>query len=543
MAQSLPQAIAVAVARGATVLTPTQRAARTIRRAYDAQQQAGGHTLWTPANVLPLEAWLAAQWQQRLLAGDETRILLNRTQEHALWREIIAADPETPRLRSADALADLAARAWSLLNLYAGRPRLRDFPLSTDARAFDRWSRTFAQRLTRAQLITPSELPAALALNPQPTPIAIADFDILPPTLETLFTTLAAERIRTAAPTTQIHQHAAEDDASELEAAAHWIRATLASGPTQTIAVVVPNLADRRAQIDRVFGPILTPETLPITAPAAPPVYEFSLGRPLAELPLITTALALLSWLLEPLPLETVGNLLLSPWLTPAEELTPAAEFDAHELRQQTLLRPELTLDRTLHLLTRSHRRASLLDLTANLRNLARTASFTAETQKSHTAWADTLRTLLDAAGWTRQAQRDSVTFQQHRRFDSALDELATLDVLPNSPRPTAPEALATLTGILRQAIFAPESQSAPVQILGPLELGGIPLRRAPVPLGRRPHLAARRSRQPAAAVATPARPRPARRRPRPRRRSSPCPDRAHRPLRRHRFLQLRPPL
>jgi ATP-dependent helicase/nuclease subunit B len=483
MAQSLPQAIAVALDRGATILTPTQRAARAIRRAFDVQQQAAGRTLWTPATVLPLETWLAAQWHQRLLTGADSRILLNRTQEHTLWREIIQADPETPRLRSADALADLAARAWSLVNLYNARARLREFPLSTDSRAFDRWSRAFDRRLQRAQLITPSELPATLAINPQPAHLALVDFDNLPPATAKLLEILQAEHVQTANPAGEIHQLAADDDATELQTAARWIRQRLNQNPQATIAVVVPNLADRRAEIDRTFGPILAPESLPITAPVTTPLYEFSLGRPLAELPIATTALDLLAWLLGPLPIDRISALLLSPWLTPTNNAA-TAEFDAHELRQLSILRPELTLDRTLDLLYRSSRREALTPLLNNLRNLQRTARTTQFSPKPgqldplrhpYAAWADTIRTLLEAAGWTREATRTSLTFQQHRRFDSALDELATLDVLADTRRPTAPEALATLTRILRQTVFAPESQSAPVQILGPLELGGIP--------------------------------------------------------------------
>jgi probable DNA repair protein len=477
MAPPLPEAIAAALARGATIVAPTQRAARAIRRAFDTQQQAAGRTLWTPANILPLESWLAAQWHRRLLTGAESRILLNRTQEHALWREIVQADPDTPRLRSADALADLAARAWSLLNIYGARPRLREFPLSTDTRAFERWSRAFERRLSRAQFITAAELPAALALNSEPAAIALVDFDNLPPALATLFQTLQAESLQTANPSAATHQVAAEDDSRELEAAAHWIRGQLARDPHTAIAVVVPDLAGRRAAIDRTFGPILAPEALPITAPAAPPIYEFSLGRPLAELPLITTALDLLAWLLDPLPIDRIAALLLSPFLTPPETTAAAAEFDVHELRQLSLLRPELTLDRTLQLLDRSTRRETLAPLVNHLRNLSRAAralQFSSKAIRHHAAWADTLRALLEAAGWSRHANRTSLLFQQHRRFDSALDELATLDAI-ESNRPTAPEALAAFTRILRQTVFAPESKNASVQILGPLELGGIP--------------------------------------------------------------------
>ena len=492
MVQSLPQVIAAALDSGKTLLTPTQRAARVIRRAYDAEQLAAGRSLWSPANVLPLETWLAAEWHQHLLNGAESRLLLNRTQEHTLWREIIQTDPglesDAPRVRSADALADLAARAWSLLNLYEARARLQDFPLSTDSRAFERWSRAFERRISRDQLITRAELPTALTSHARSAALGLVDFDTLPPAIDRLMNLMHAERMQTAWAAGEIYQHAAVDDSSELQAAARWVLERRKQDPQARIAIVVPDLAKRRAAIDRAFGPILQPDALPISAPPLPPAYEFSLGRPLAELPLITTALDLLSWVLEPLSLDRISSLLLSPWLLPLAH-TAIAEFDAFEFRQLSLLRPELTLDRTLSLLQKSLRRDALKPLIDSLNSLQRTArerDFGGESgrlqarRQSHAIWADSIRAMLEASGWSNQAHRTSTTYQQHRRWESALDELATLDaiVIPGDSaarRPTARESLTTLTRILRQTVFAPESKDAPVQILGPLEPGGIP--------------------------------------------------------------------
>jgi ATP-dependent helicase/nuclease subunit B len=485
MAFQLDRGVSDALARGATLLTPNQRAARAIRRVFDSQMRAEGHTLWTPANVLPLQSWLAAEWHQRLLAGSESRILLNRTQEHVLWREIISTDPESRgSLRSPDALAELAARAWSLLCLYNGRGRLREFPLSTDSRAFERWSRAFERRLPRAEFITHAELPAALAASIDSTmSLALVDFDTQPPAIANLFSALetagaAVERIRTDV-ASAASQFDADDDHSELVSAALWIRGVHEADPQARIAVVVPNLGDRRAEIERVFAPILSPDTLPITSTVSAPAFEFSLGRALAELPIATPAVDLLTWPLGPLPLERISALLLSPWFGHAE--APVAEFDAFELRQTNLLRPELSLEAMIRMVGGSRRASRLDNLIHRLRSLhkAARASHLIERpaqseplRQTHTEWADAFRAVLDAAGWTRQSRFDSLSFQQHRRFDAALDELATLDF--DSNRSTAQETLNALTRILQQTVFAPESTDAPIQILGPLELGGV---------------------------------------------------------------------
>lgn len=473
-----------ALASGATLLTPSQRAARAIARAWDDEQRATGQTLWAPALALALPQWLAARWQEQILRGADGRVLLNASQQHALWCGIVAGDGETPPLRSPNALAELAARAWSLLCLHGGRPGGRETQLSTDTRAFERWSQAFQRRLEREQFITPAELPSELTL-PGPANLVLVDFDIHPPAVQKLFDRLRnsgsqVEEQRTGAPETQGHSFTAADDPAELAAVAAWVKEWRVENPDARIAIVVPSLEDRRAQIERVFAPMLDPaRTLITSRDSSSSVYEFSLGQQLAELPIATTALDLLTWLLAPLPVERISALLLSPWFT--GELEADAAFDAFELRQAKRLRPELSLDATIILVdqsgAQSNGRSALSDMLQRLRSLRKTArefqvGSSNPPELSHTEWAETFRSLLASAGWTSHATRDSLAFQQHRRFESALDELAMLDF--DGLRTGYSAALQALHCILGQTIFAPESHDAPVQILGPLEVGGM---------------------------------------------------------------------
>ena len=479
MVLRLDPSLVSALAGGSTLLTPSQRAARAISRAWDEEQRAAGHTLWAPALVLPLPQWLAARWQEQILRGADGRVLLNATQQHALWCEILSGDGEIPPLRSPNALADLAERAWSLLCLHDGGSHLRDAKLSTDTRAFERWSLSFQRRLQREQFITPAELPSALTLS-GPANLILVDFDIHPPAVQRLFDRLRnsgsqVEELRTGAPQNLGHSYTAPDDPAELAAVAAWVKQWRADTPDARIAIVVPNLEDRRAQIERVFAPMLDPARTLITSRDSSSVYEFSLGKKLADLPIATTALDLLAWPLEPLPVERISALLLSPWFTGG--LAAAAAFDAFELRHAKLLQPELSLDATILLVDGSCTRSALSDLLQRMRSLRKTARDSQvgpgnPDELSHTEWAENFRSALASAGWTSHATRDSLAFQQHRSFESALDELATLDF--DGRRIGYSAALQALRRILGQTIFAPESQDAPVQILGPLEVGGV---------------------------------------------------------------------
>jgi len=463
-----------AIARGATVLTANQRAARTLHRTFEQSQRSRGLTQWSPPQIFALDTWLPTLWHRLLLAGAEQQILLNRTQEHTLWRTLIAADREVSGLRSPDVLADLAARAWHLLWLHNGRAQLNAAAHSTDTRAFHRLSQQFERLCTRELYLTRAQLPGALeeALArgdldlPNPG-VVLVDFDAHPPAVASLFTSIEqagypVESLQnTVASAATLH--AAADDATELRSAALWSRSLLAQN--LRIAIVVPDLADRRAGqrsgIERAFAQALPPEA-----------FEFSLGRPLAETSFAAAALDLLRWALEPLPLDRITALLLSPHFG-AIAPEPTAEFDAYDLREEELLRPELSLDGVIDILRNSARKPRLAQLHARLRALRKSAaaSFADAHPQTHAYWADAFRAVLESAA--RAAQPDSLTFQTQRRWESALDSLATLDF--NAIRLTAADAIETLHRIAAQTIFAPESVNAPIQILGPLELGGTP--------------------------------------------------------------------
>jgi hypothetical protein len=112
----LTRPIVDALDRGATVITANQRAARTIRYAFDRRNRELGLASWQSARAFAWDTWTADLWRTLLVEGQTSYLLLNRTQEHTLWRSILTADPELQgTLRSSDSLAELAAEAWRLL--------------------------------------------------------------------------------------------------------------------------------------------------------------------------------------------------------------------------------------------------------------------------------------------------------------------------------------------------------------------------------------------------------------------------------------------
>jgi ATP-dependent helicase/nuclease subunit B len=482
----LPVEIAAALDRGATVVTGNQRAARTLRRGFDRKQRAQGLESWQPPAVLAWDTWTTGLWRQLLLDGNATLLLLNRTQEHALWRTVLEADDELASLRSVDSLAELAAEAWRLLCRYDDQGQLRRTAMSADTRAFQRWAQIFERTCKAEAFLTQAELDGTLRktvvagqIECGAGGVVLVGFDALTPAQTGFVEALQAAGVPVENLHPQVPQESRTlvptvDEAEELTVAARWIRTFLEQQPKARVAVIVPDLETQRAEIDRVFREVLAPELEDIEAQSATGPYVFSLGRTLAEAPLVAVALELLRWAIEPLSVDRLSGLLLSPYFCSARgERGARAEFDAFELRKARMLRPEVSLDRLSRMLDRSKLRDKLGRLPDSLRAMRRIIAnrLNSADRRSHAEWAERMQEFLQTAAWGPSAGEDSVEFQTRRSWEGALDELATLDF--DGQRVGFAQALEALVRIARQTVFAPESREAPVQVMGPLEAAG----------------------------------------------------------------------
>lgn len=483
----LPAVVQDALERGAVIITANQRAARSLRLAFDHRNKARGLETWQPAEILSWEAWTASIWRELLLEGTTQKLLLNPAQEHTLWHSILEADEQLNTLRTLDHLAEMSAEAWRTVCRYNGPSHMRYAPVSADTRAFQRWSRAFARRCETEGFLTRAELDSAIAaaitakqLQLPQREIALLGFDATTPSQDALLRSIEAIGIAVsllplALPDNRKLQLAAPDEDSELLAAARWIRSRLDRNPAARIALIVPGLDAERTRIERVLRATLAPQLEDIAADRSRAPWEFSIGIPLAETVMVDVALDVLRWTLGPLPLERVSRLLLSRFFggVADSERGARAEFDAFEVRRPRVkpLRPDLSLAWVKRALERSPRKIRLSNLHLALHSLNQAAKKMAVQTQSFTAWSETFREILEAVRWAARDALDSVEFQNRLKWETALDQLATLDF--DGTPVSALEALQLLHWIARQTTFAPESRDAPVQVMGPLEAAG----------------------------------------------------------------------
>ena len=482
----LPSPLNEFLGGGGTILTGNQRAARTLRLEFDHARRSDGISTWCPPKIFAWDTWLSSLWHQILLDGHSELLLLNRSQELQLWQSVVSSDSSTRSLQSIESLAAMAAHAWQQLCMHLGQSRLNSLGVSADTRAFQRWAQAFSRRLQTGLFFTQAELESATAsvvsangFRPGPEAFLLVGFDTFTPAQKALLDALseadcsfAQQALAPIAPTRYLA--ATEDLNDELVQAALWLRERVEANPDSRIAVIHPDVTMERGEVDRVFRQHLAPRLEDITADYRSSPYEFSLGHPLPQQPMIALALDLLLWTMSPLPIEKISQLLLSPYFAghPSER-HPVAEFDAYKLRRTRVLRPELDLATVITQAERSHNAGHLAGLLRQLRGVHNAAATLASgnRQNSFADWADRIRVFLEACAWAASAPNTSIEFQTRRKWESVLDELATLD-FEGAPC-TFAQALRSLGQIAQRTLFAPESRDAPVQIMSPLEAAG----------------------------------------------------------------------
>lgn len=477
---------------GGMLLLPTARAARELRASFDARRRALGLTAWEPAPALFWQQWTSSLWSELVVAGVETRLLLNAAQEHSLWREIVVDDTAHRTLGSPDSLAELAHTAWALAARYNTTARLPPSPstagLRHDSRIFSQWAAEFTRRCMERNLLSADLLDDALRLHvergmlPAPTALELVGFADLTLAQQGLLTALRergaaiAMHYLAAAPDAQPLRASitAADPREELQWAARWVRRYLEDHREShpRVAILVPNLAEERAELDSVFRDVLAPELQSIATDLSSSPWEISAAAPLASLAMISAALELAQWTRGPLSLDRIGTLLLSPYLGDPSQRDALACFDANTLRRQTLLRPQIDMAHVLRLLSpREPDTPALAEWLRDVQSLAqRAASIRAAT---FAEWMEHMRALLAAAQWP-SAESQALTaaeFEATRAWDGVLDLVSTLDF--SGRRVPFDAALEALQFHAQRTACASPTLRAPVQVMRVAEAEG----------------------------------------------------------------------
>jgi ATP-dependent helicase/nuclease subunit B len=463
---------------GHLVVSSSERAARALTGAFHRARQAEGLKAWTSPKIYDWNSFVRWAWTARSLDG---RLLLNRTQEQAVWAEIALADGrlrtllEGPRFR----LAAQAMEAHELLCSHAPR-YLRASARAAwqqDAAAFGGWLLAFDESCRAGNMVSAARLPMELLSlldNPGDAgddrssrpPILLAGFDRMLPVQRAVFDAWGSwQEAELGKPAGQVEFHQAAHERAELDACAIWCARELVARPRSRILVVTQDVPTRRGEIERAFLEHAgTVGSLP---------YEFSLGVPLIRMTLPRAALLLLRWLCGPLDEHEIDWLLSTGYAAASPHETDALLAHMHAIRRRGLQQPDWTLSQFLRPFSKStDDRSELRAWSHRLNSAKRELEDFGRRPQSPLEWAELVPRLLESLLFASSRAQSSAEFQSLQRWQQALESAGSLGF--DGRRIDWKDFLSVLARTLDETLFAPESRDAPILIAGPAESAGL---------------------------------------------------------------------
>jgi probable DNA repair protein len=483
------------------ILCPSARLAHSIKNDIAAQHINAGQTQWQSANVMTLSQWLDSIIEQKLLCGEivSPQTLLSPLNEQILWQQVIQ---QSLIANSFSDLFDVAGLATAAMEankyLVAWRLHVPRDQQSEEAQQFVQWQRAFVQRCKQLNVlesvryldwqldtlntdIKEHALGASIhaALSPvKISRVEFAGFDQTAPQEQRLRDILLKQGFEVAeyaSKNTQpaLTQHIAlENQEAECRAAVAWAKQQLAENPHAKLAIVSPKLSEIRNQLADLLDDVFYPESVNPSQFDAPRNYNFSLGTPLSQQPMIQSALNLLRLFSSyNLQQTDVSAILLSPfWSNNSQEADARAQLDA-KIREY--LPMQFTLAQLLEFA--QFQQAKGLNISALLAHIKAAQVNFSNKKLAASAWSQTLAEILSALHWPGERVLSSIEYQANMAWQKALKQLQQLDVLGNGLYQA--EAVQILQKICTDLVFQAETENASsIQILGVMEALSAPV-------------------------------------------------------------------
>lgn len=462
---------------GALAVTSTRRLARQVEQRYADWMMHLGAAAWATPWIRVYDDWLHETWS--FLAEHESSApqLLSEDQELLLWEQAIqhhTAGAHAPYLLQLSSTARAARQSWRRIHEWElDWQGLRNHR-SADTEALMHWTEALEQRLRDNHWITSAQLPRCLLERPDSWPVGRAarvwwmGFDTVPTVLARIMDILRNRGVRqrryrnpgVSGP--EVATVECSDAEDQWQRVARWARWELGADPRISLGVVCPDLQGQRDRIEDILEDVLHPELA--WQVDAPRTFHISLGRSLAEYPIVKAALDLLQWTRRRIPFEVVSRSLRSPYLGGGEiELSGRVGLEL-------LLRKQRQESFTLRYLDKLARGVDGLDGFADLVQAADGTSFPQSAAPAE--WAAILSEWLGTFGWPGERPLDSHEFQTLNAWREQLVRFAALGVV--CQRWTLDDARAKLSSTVSMRTLQYHDDQAPLQIMGAGEAPGL---------------------------------------------------------------------
>ena len=441
-------------AENGTLVTGSDRLRREYIYAYDYARMAEGDKAWQEPSISGFDALVRRDHDRARAMDAQTPTLLSAVEQHALFRSLAPDNLQH--------LTSLFEEAWGLVHAWHLDYTTNAFQASENTRSFIDWANRATKALERSNAITSAQLADQPYTSDTTGSLYLTGFDVL--TAQRLaWLKRAKERgadVQVETPPTSLsppnpsenkQTHSAarfSSITSELTAAICWARERIEEAnkqaPPPRIGIVVPDLLAQHATIARLLHTHLEGSGERTEA-----LYNMGGGLPLAQHPLVESALGLLASIHKPTHFTALEQLLADPALPAINAHNRLPELCDEFLTLQQI--PQDVATEPLRGITRQI--ADWNTLKTPLRSVQ--------------DWWNAAASVLRAARW-HTARKDSEGYQATNALLELL--IAHAPRLESDRAVSWSEAFALLLSVAGQTLFAPASTPAPIQVLGYLE-------------------------------------------------------------------------
>lgn len=455
------------------ILTPNQRIARkVIEASRDSTKVA-----WESPPVYSLNDWIEACWvelQNTAHPSAAKLVLLNDQESVNVWAKVISEDPSYSSILNGLELASMAVSADRTIALWESDPAAYNAD-SFETERFLRW-RSQVHDLYRIKGWVTFEIAVQIVIEAieseefmLPEAITIFGFDEVPPLTGRLFQSLEGsgrvtvkdDAIGTMA--SSISKVGVMERDHQATAAAHWALEHLEQNPDSRIAIVCPELAQRKDLIESAFRRVFEPQSFLLGSARYTAPFNISAGIPLAKVPIVECIFSFLGAPGKRFSLDELRQLMLTPFIAGGvKELVARQRFIAR-LKKARFQRIKL-----FDLLSYVDLPACFAESLSKLSHHFATCPH----QQNLSQWAFWINKACEAVGWPGDRNLDSEEFQAIQQWNTLLNDFSSLEKIYAGV--SGSRAIALLRQCAMGKVFKPESHDSNIQILGALEAAGL---------------------------------------------------------------------
>ncbi len=469
---------------GLLLITASNRQAKFIRQQYRYYNQAKQQQskVWYKPAIYTNRQWTQTIFRDLMFYLDECQppfVLLSELQTKLLWEKAVESeadfllDNKKTAARACQAASNL--HNWLLADLIEQDD---SFSWRKETAKFRKWHQLVEKQCNDNHWLPSYKIDTYLSKHIHllfnknnasllPQTIGMLGFQQLSPAKKQLLAELKSigTEFITLHPDlqeNQIHRLEYNNSTEEILASAYWAKQQWQQDQKLRIAVIIPNLSEKRRLVQHTFDQVFCSERLLDNNDNIDQPFDISLGNSLGSYPVIDCVLTLMSLTTSSLTQNEIVQLIQSPFLInqDQQQMVNDVIIKIRQSRLASFKLAELTFIASKSV--PENTTSELLSLFSTL------TDFKISKKATPGHWAQKWYEFLQAINWSEKRQLSSVEFQTREAWNNNIEQMTHFDQLLGEISWSAFRKL--FKRIIAETLFQPKTADLSIQIMGILE-------------------------------------------------------------------------